>query len=48
MRVSCHSDVGVPSADSSDLQLPVSLSVNTPAESLDSSAGTELRKPGAG
>ncbi|XP_026231916.1 uncharacterized protein si:ch211-67e16.4 [Anabas testudineus] len=38
MRVSCHSDVGVPSADSSDLQLPVSLSVNTPAESLDSSA----------
>ncbi|XP_018516204.1 uncharacterized protein si:ch211-67e16.4 isoform X2 [Lates calcarifer] len=37
IRVRCHSDVRVASSDSSDLLLPVSLSVNTPAESLDSS-----------
>ncbi|XP_059199591.1 uncharacterized protein si:ch211-67e16.4 isoform X2 [Centropristis striata] len=37
VRVHCHSDLGVASSDSSDLMLPVSLSVDTPSESLDSS-----------
>ncbi|XP_040004549.1 uncharacterized protein si:ch211-67e16.4 isoform X2 [Xiphias gladius] len=37
IRVRCHSDVGVASSDSSDLLLPVSLSVTTPADALDSS-----------
>lgn len=48
IKVRCHSDVGVTSADSSDLQLSVSLPVNTPAESLDSSTGSRLRDTGAG
>ncbi|XP_031729853.1 uncharacterized protein LOC116398017 [Anarrhichthys ocellatus] len=38
IRVRGNSDVGVVSCDTSDLLLPVSLSVNTPTESLDSSA----------
>ncbi|XP_068590303.1 pinin [Cebidichthys violaceus] len=38
IRVRGVSDVGVVSCDTSDLLLPVSLSVNTPTESLDSSA----------
>ncbi|KAM6955313.1 uncharacterized protein PEZ65_001887 isoform 1-T3 [Lycodopsis pacificus] len=38
IRVRCNSDVGVVSCDTSDLLLPVTLSVNTPTESLDSSA----------
>ncbi|XP_040913180.1 uncharacterized protein si:ch211-67e16.4 isoform X3 [Toxotes jaculatrix] len=37
IRVRCHSDVGFASSDSSDLLLPVSLSVDAPSESLDSS-----------
>ncbi|XP_044072292.1 uncharacterized protein si:ch211-67e16.4 [Siniperca chuatsi] len=37
IRVCCHSDVGVTSSDPSDLLLPVSLPVNTPTESVDSS-----------
>ncbi|XP_010746040.3 uncharacterized protein si:ch211-67e16.4 isoform X1 [Larimichthys crocea] len=37
IRVHCHSDVGVASSDPSDLLLPVSLSVNTPVDSVDSS-----------
>ncbi|XP_019961051.2 uncharacterized protein [Paralichthys olivaceus] len=36
-RVRCQSDAVVASSDSSDLLLPVCLSENTPAESLDSS-----------
>ncbi|KAK9537258.1 hypothetical protein VZT92_004891 [Zoarces viviparus] len=38
IRVRGNSDVGVVSCDTSDLLLPVSLSVNTPTEPLDSSA----------
>lgn len=37
VRVRSHSDVEVPTSDPSDLLLPVSVSVNTPTESLDSS-----------
>ncbi|KAG7240428.1 hypothetical protein INR49_026999 [Caranx melampygus] len=37
IRARCHSDVGVAGSDSTDLLLPVSLSVNAPAESLESS-----------
>ncbi|XP_073329458.1 uncharacterized protein [Pagrus major] len=37
VRVNCHSDVGVASSDTSDLLLPVTLSVNTPTQSVDSS-----------
>ncbi|KAK2905696.1 uncharacterized protein si:ch211-67e16.4 [Channa argus] len=37
IRVRCHSDVGVASTDSTDLQLPVSVGVDTSGESLDSS-----------
>lgn len=37
VRVLCHSDTGGASSNPSDLLLPVSLSVNTPTESVDSS-----------
>ncbi|XP_034430564.1 uncharacterized protein si:ch211-67e16.4 isoform X1 [Hippoglossus hippoglossus] len=40
-RVRCQSDARGASSDSSDLLLPVSLSENTPAESLDSSTEQE-------
>ncbi|XP_071338593.1 uncharacterized protein [Trachinotus anak] len=41
IRVRCHSGVGVASSDSSDLLLPVSLSANLPAETLESSTEQE-------
>ncbi|XP_062258412.1 uncharacterized protein si:ch211-67e16.4 [Platichthys flesus] len=44
LRVRCQSDAGGTSSDSSDLLLPVSLSENTPAESLDSSTEQEAVK----
>ncbi|XP_070831832.1 uncharacterized protein [Chaetodon trifascialis] len=37
IRVRCNSDVGVASSDPSDLLLPVSVSMNSPTESVDSS-----------